>query len=215
MLKYAIAELLSRRPLTGYELKKRFDSSITFFWHAEHSQIYAELKRMKKDGLVTFTVEQQDGRPNRKVYRLTAQGLAELRDWLAQPSPLHELKDEMLVKSFAFDLIDPQVAADQLMRYKRLCEERLASYEAIRDKLIRRYGPISEITNPGLFCSYLNLTQGIAHEKMYIEWCGWAAQQCQFMAENAARFHVTDDAHGVESALYDAVVTTQSTGPGS
>ena len=48
MLKYAILELLRRKPLTGYDIKKRFEESLTFCWHAEHSQIYPESRRSRR-----------------------------------------------------------------------------------------------------------------------------------------------------------------------
>ena len=205
VLKYAILELLSRRPLTGYELKKRFDASITFFWHVEHSQIYSELKRLRKEGLAVCTIQQQDGRPNRKVYRITEKGLAELRAWLMKPTPLHQLKDEMMLRTFAFDLIDPEIARQQILRYKQLCEERLANYLSIWDKLQSRYGTIEQVTDLRLFCSYLTLTEGIMHERMYIDWCSWAADQLKYVIENKGRFRTQIDAHCVEcfdSALY-------------
>ena len=202
MLKYAILELLSRRPLTGYELKKRFDASIIFFWHAEHSQIYGELKRMRKDEVVVFTVEQQDGRPNRKVYAITEKGLAELRAWLAEPVDLPQLKDEILLKTFAFDLIDPETARQQLLNYRHLCEERLETYASIWEKLLQRHGPIEEVTHPGLFCSYLTLTQGMMYERMFREWCTWASDQFQHLAANASRHPKHHDGQSIELSLY-------------
>src|SRR3990172_11811440 len=44
----ALLGLLARRPLTGYEILKRFTRSVVFFWHAKRSQIYAELKRIER-----------------------------------------------------------------------------------------------------------------------------------------------------------------------
>ena len=41
----AIHACLTERPMTGYELAKTFDSSIGFFWKADHQQIYRELSR--------------------------------------------------------------------------------------------------------------------------------------------------------------------------
>ena len=39
----AILACLTEHPMTGYELAKTFDSSIGFFWKADHQQIYREL----------------------------------------------------------------------------------------------------------------------------------------------------------------------------
>ena len=36
--------------MTGYELAKTFDSSIGFFWKANHQQIYRELTKLRDRG---------------------------------------------------------------------------------------------------------------------------------------------------------------------
>ena len=43
----AILACLTERPMTGYELAKTFDSSIGFFWKADHQQIYRELNKLR------------------------------------------------------------------------------------------------------------------------------------------------------------------------
>ena len=40
ILKYAILGMLYRNDMTGYELKKAFESTLFEFWPARHSQIY-------------------------------------------------------------------------------------------------------------------------------------------------------------------------------
>ncbi|MBR6512798.1 MAG: PadR family transcriptional regulator, partial [Clostridia bacterium] len=57
-LKYAILGLVNREPMTGYDIKKAFeDRALTSFWHAEHSQIYPELKRLVDEGMVSFDTD--------------------------------------------------------------------------------------------------------------------------------------------------------------
>ena len=46
----AILACLTERPMTGYELAKTFDSSIGFFWKADHQQIYRELSKLRERG---------------------------------------------------------------------------------------------------------------------------------------------------------------------
>ena len=45
-LRHALLALLDATPMTGYTLAKHFDQSAAFVWHAPHSQIYPELRRM-------------------------------------------------------------------------------------------------------------------------------------------------------------------------
>ena len=117
MLVYAILELLQHKPLSGYELKKRFSGSIVFFWHARHSQVYPELKRMEKQGLIAGTRVEQETRPAKRVYAITADGERALKAWLKRPVALQAVKDQMMLKTFAFHLIEPQEAAAQLRHH--------------------------------------------------------------------------------------------------
>ena len=51
-LRFALLASLSARARTGYDLLQIFDSSIGFVWHAAHTQIYPELRRMEAEGLL-------------------------------------------------------------------------------------------------------------------------------------------------------------------
>ena len=174
MLRFAILELLERRPLSGYELKKRFGGSIVFFWEASHSQIYPELKRMEADGLVVGNRVAHAWRPTKKVYSVTARGREELRAWLREPAGLQAVKDEMMLKCFAFNLISAGEAASQLRRHQALHEGRLEVYRGIKRQLEQRHGELLETRDPVLFWNSLTLHHAIAHERMYIQWCKWA-----------------------------------------
>ena len=86
-LRHVILGFVEMMPLSGYDLKTMFDSSVRFYWSATHTQIYRTLDKMCKEGLVTFDVVQQTERPNKKVYSITEAGRKELREWLESSSP--------------------------------------------------------------------------------------------------------------------------------
>jgi DNA-binding PadR family transcriptional regulator len=174
MLKFAILELLHRKPLSGYELKRRFQGSIVFFWRANHSQIYLELQRMEKAGLVVSNQVPQDRRPTKKVYAVTTKGLQALVRWLREKPKLQSVKDEMLLKCFAFNLIAPDEAAAQFVHHRKLHEARLSHYLGIKQQLDARHGDLLKTSDPILFWNFLCLRQAIAFERMYIGWCQWA-----------------------------------------
>ena len=83
ILDHAIRGLLSQRPLTGYALKKVFDSLIRRFRTADQSHIYRVLGRLSGQGYVTFESVLQKDTPNRKIYTVTSEGRQELVRWLA------------------------------------------------------------------------------------------------------------------------------------
>ncbi|MCE1255059.1 MAG: PadR family transcriptional regulator, partial [Anaerolineae bacterium] len=45
-LEYAILGFLQYQPLSGYDLKKIFDQTVSHFWPATQSQIYRTLDRL-------------------------------------------------------------------------------------------------------------------------------------------------------------------------
>lgn len=83
MLKHGVLGLLSYGDMTGYEIMEVFRDSLAFFWNANTSQIYRELQNLEGRGLATSHIEEQEGRPNRRVYSITAAGRNELSHWLS------------------------------------------------------------------------------------------------------------------------------------
>ncbi|TAK73072.1 MAG: PadR family transcriptional regulator, partial [Dehalococcoidia bacterium] len=99
-LKHALLGILSLEPMTGYEVKRFFDSSVQHFWNAELSQIYPTLKSLEESGFVDMRVEVQQNRPNRKIYAITDDGRAEFERWFRAPQPPADLRDPFLIKVF-------------------------------------------------------------------------------------------------------------------
>ena len=85
-------------PLSGYDLKHIFDHTLAPMWGAAQSQIYKELRRMQALGWVDMQREEQDSRPDRKIYSITEEGKQALRQWQAQPPGVFQLRDELLLK---------------------------------------------------------------------------------------------------------------------
>jgi PadR family transcriptional regulator AphA len=102
-----ILGMLAARPRSGYEIKQLVDHSARFFWAASYGQIYPELKRLEKAGLVTGSDASRDGR-QRTVHKLTAKGKRAARDWIASEPEVFELRDEGLLKLFFAGSIEPK-----------------------------------------------------------------------------------------------------------
>src|SRR5690625_3332581 len=97
-LEHAILVALRERAGTGYELARRFDKSIGFFYGASHQQIYRTLKRMTADGWIDAEEVPGGPRGSRRVHSVSALGAEVLRAWLAEPSAPPMLRDERSVK---------------------------------------------------------------------------------------------------------------------
>jgi DNA-binding PadR family transcriptional regulator len=122
-----ILGMLAARPRSGYEIKQLVDSSARFFWAASYGQIYPELKRLEKGGLITGDDSSTGGR-RRTTYRLTAEGKRAAREWMARPPEVLETRDEGLLKLFFAGAIEPQRAAE-------IARERAAASRAKAEQL--------------------------------------------------------------------------------
>lgn len=99
-LSHAILGFLSFHPMTGYDLKKRFNQSIGHFWSATQSHIYKALEKLEAEGMVTAEIIPQEGKPNRNQYQITDAGRAELHHWLATPLPVEGPREAWLIQVF-------------------------------------------------------------------------------------------------------------------
>lgn len=76
--------------MTGYELAKQFDESARRVWHAQHPQIYTELRRLERLGLVRAAAAPRGTKATKRTYYLTEDGCDELARWVneVQEPPL-------------------------------------------------------------------------------------------------------------------------------
>ena len=142
----AIMTALIDDELTGYELAQRFETSLGFFWHASHQQIYRELKALANKQYVSPRVVVQNGRPDKTVYQLTALGQQCLDDWVVRSAKPRPVKDELFIKLYNLsennvDELREQVqirratAASNLLLYRRIRERRYADSTTLSDRL--------------------------------------------------------------------------------
>ncbi len=170
----AILVCLTERPMTGYELAKTFDSSIGFFWKANHQQIYRELTRLRERGHVQAREVVQSGKPNKLVYTLTPDGRAALRHWAARPSSPPSIKDDMLVRLCALGAIEMAPMRADLMARLEHHRDRLARYERVLKKRFPQGAESLDDTG-----KLLALRLGLRHERAVVEWCEEALQTLQ------------------------------------
>jgi Transcriptional regulator PadR-like family len=78
-VRLACSGLLADRPMTGYDLTRTFERSLANVWPASHGQIYPELGRLSTAGLIR---QAASGSRGKKIYEITPDGLAEIRQWL-------------------------------------------------------------------------------------------------------------------------------------
>jgi DNA-binding PadR family transcriptional regulator len=98
-MRLPLLALLASGPAHGYELKQALEQRFgAVLPPLNAGQIYTTLSRLQRDGLVDDDAVAQNGRPNKRVYRLTDEGQAELREWVADATPATRLKDDFFIK---------------------------------------------------------------------------------------------------------------------
>ena len=124
--------LLSRQAACGYELKKEFESLFKHFFPAGYGSIYPALADLAAAGLVDCEQVPQDGKPDRKVYRITDAGRRAFAHALNDAQPHHKLRSEFLATLYFAELLRPE-KLEQLLRDRVTdLQKTLAHIEQIR-----------------------------------------------------------------------------------
>ncbi|MFG2120709.1 PadR family transcriptional regulator [Streptomyces sp. NPDC048710] len=166
-LKHALLGLLSERPASGYDLLKRFETSLANVWPATQSQIYTELTKLAGSGLITVAAE---GPRGRKEYALTDEGLAELRHWLTETRPQRNTRSDLLLRVFFLGVLRPEQARTYLTELVEMSAREHEQLEQLDEAIdwdddnLSVYGRIA-------------LEYGLRFNAMRREWAEWAAAQ--------------------------------------
>jgi DNA-binding PadR family transcriptional regulator len=98
--------MLSRGNFSGYEIKKEIeDGMFSYFIDASFGSIYPALTQMTAEGLLTAEAQEQTGKPDKKVYAITAEGRRVLQKQLAVKPAKDKFKSEFLFQMLLHDLI--------------------------------------------------------------------------------------------------------------
>ncbi len=133
--------LLTFGAASGYDLKKRFEQSFRHFYSAGYGSIYPALAYLADTGLVTCEEIVQDGRPDRKLYRLTDAGRAEFMKALSNTCPGHKMRSEFMAMMFFAHLLSPEQLQD-------LLGHRTGELNGMLEELAT--GPVEEDEPPGV-----------------------------------------------------------------
>jgi DNA-binding PadR family transcriptional regulator len=173
-LEHALLGFLNYCPLTGYDLKKVFDSSVRHFWPADQSQIYRSLSRLSENGWATVEVKPQDNRPDRKVFHITDPGREELTKWLTGPIPLEVDRSAPLIQVFFAGLLDDEFAINYFKAGASMIRDVLNTYRGIPENLYQRIMKeipgIENLDERDQFFWLLTLESGINNMRSTLVW---------------------------------------------
>lgn len=138
-LKHGLLGILKYKEMTGYELNKTFEDSLSFFWHAKASQIYRELNAMESSGWLQSRQIIQNDKPNKRIYTLTDAGNEELLRWMHDPTEDIEAainpKSAFLMRIFFANELSAAQSLKMIRDFKQECvdysQKMQAAYRAI------------------------------------------------------------------------------------
>ncbi|MER6996849.1 PadR family transcriptional regulator [Streptomyces sp. NPDC000410] len=170
-LRHAVLAALLDEELSGYQLAKSFDMGVANFWHALPQQLYAELAKLEADGLVTGREVVQDTRPNKRLFRVTKAGLAELERFAAASAKPSFMRDDLLVKVQASDLIDSDEVIAQLEERAAFAGAKVELFGSLLRKIRGDRSEEEFLRHGERIGPYLTCLRGLAFEQGNRDWC--------------------------------------------
>lgn len=169
-LRHAVLAALLEGEASGYELSKRFDVSTANFWSATPQQLYRELERLERGGLLAARVVEQQRRPNKRVFTLTAAGRSELHAFTSQPARPTAIRDDLLVKLQAVDAGDVAAVSTALTERLEHARGKLALYDHLRERELAGRSEDEYLRSAQRIGPYLTLMRGRSFERENIRW---------------------------------------------
>jgi PadR family transcriptional regulator AphA len=129
---WVLLGLLMSKPKHGYELHQFFTppSPLGQVWHLGLSQMYKLLRELEEQGYVEGTIEEQDTRPDRRVYHVTLTGREAVLDWLKTPvEGIRLIRVEFLCKLFLAQTLGPEMVERVIDRQTQACQGLLSELE--------------------------------------------------------------------------------------
>lgn len=178
--KYAILGLLSWGPMSGYDIKKAVEQSISNFWNESYGQIYPILKRLAAEGLAATSVEKQVGKPDRYVYALTEKGRKALQAWLRKPVAQEVGRIEILLKLFFGRQVAVADNIRHIQRFQARQRQQLKKYDAIEAWLRAEHAD-----HPDLLYWLMTISYGRHCGQAFLHWCDETLAALRGLADHA------------------------------
>ncbi|MGO8786178.1 MAG: PadR family transcriptional regulator [Terriglobia bacterium] len=164
--RYLILGMLSIEPnLSGYDIRKAVESSVSYFWRESYGQIYPTLQRLTGEGLISTHPSKTKGRRQRQEYSLTARGRACLQEWLTAPHREDPPRNEFLLKLFFGRSAAPEECRQHVKDFQEKNKHLLAVLEQLQTQ-----AQTHNTGNPHLPFWMLTLSFGIAQVRASIAW---------------------------------------------
>tara|TARA_R110000868_G_scaffold8205_8_gene42810 strand:+ start:12349 stop:12894 length:546 start_codon:yes stop_codon:yes gene_type:complete len=163
---YALLSFLSKRPMSGYDIKRLFEKVAPFYWSEANAQIYPILKRLEQEQYVESTIDEASGKRQKRIYHITKVGTEVLRAWLTKPIEMSKPRKEFLLKLNTGYVTGKDVCIQHVEEYQDEIQLRTKLLTSIIDHINTDHADTRE--QP-----YMLLTYDYSRRllKMEAEWC--------------------------------------------
>jgi DNA-binding PadR family transcriptional regulator len=130
-IEHALLGYLAERPMHGYDIYRqvRRSDGLGVVWRIKRSQLYALLTKLEALGYITASLEQQIGRPARRVFHLSEAGRAAFAEWVTSPvSRPRDLRLDFLARLYFARRESAELAFQLVHRQRARCLEWLHEY---------------------------------------------------------------------------------------
>lgn len=165
-LPHVILTVLCNQDSTGYDITKQFSRAIGHVWRASHQQVYRELNKLTEAGAVTYKLEPQNGKPDRKVYSITEVGRQSLHQWYTLPVKHATERDEISAKLLTSGIFD---SAPMIEHIQNLIEESRHQLNRYIELDKTHYALTPELSHE-MRLERLALRRNILRTQAWLEW---------------------------------------------
>jgi PadR family transcriptional regulator, regulatory protein AphA len=133
-IEHALLGYLRQGPMHGYQLYQQLGepAGLKQVWYLKQAQLYALLSRLEEDGYITGSIQPQETRPARRVFRLTEAGESAFQCWRSSPVPRpRQMRQEFQAKLYFARQAGQEVCDRLITAQRQACQQWLSDQKTL------------------------------------------------------------------------------------
>lgn len=140
-----ILGLLMHHSLSGYDIKHKMETVLSYFNNASFGTIYPMLSKMEKEGLITKESVIQEGKPNKNLYSITEEGQHQFKQYMYSPIENDEFKSDAMTRLFFGEFVEAHIMVGVLEEFLKRTKVNLERLRQLYVDCQHEMSPTQEI----------------------------------------------------------------------
>ncbi|WP_417580597.1 helix-turn-helix transcriptional regulator [Pelagibacterium sp.] len=158
--------ILYTQDASGYEIRKLCtEGNGAYFAEASFGSIYPALSKLEDEGLLTSTIQHQNGKPSKKIYSITEAGRAAFCDALHEPLGEDVYRSPFLLFARFAHLLDQDLVKSRIQDRLAELEAEIAELRALEHKI--NIGNVESHANDAWVLSHGIACLEVAHQHLH------------------------------------------------